>query len=251
MVSVSTAIELTKIMKEKLLTKEVCSDLQKILIFNKKIFTRKEPINLGITSVLHDIHLAQKMPKLCKTTKLGFREESKFEKHPAKAYHFLKASFREIDFDVKRTVYQHHEYIDGSGFPNGLNVRLFSRYSLILSFSVHYVIRITENYFHPLKHPYIVLQEMLSVLRPKFDSNVLLTYIKVASLYLIVCWVLLNTGQIAVVCKSHLEKPNRPIINILLNSKFEPFILKLLDTEVSSVQRKAPLPFLEGREEGS
>ena len=247
MISIATAIELTKNMKEKLLTKDVCSDLQKVMICNEKIFTREELINLGIAAILHDIYLAQKMPNLHKSTQLAFKEKSEFDRHPAEGYHFLKADFSSMDFDIKRAVYQHHEYIDGSGFPNGIEERLFSRYSLILSFSVHYVMRITENPFHPLKHPHIVLHQMLSTLRSKFDGDVLLAYTKAASLYPIGCWILLNTGQIAVVYKSHSDKPNRPVVKVLLDSKFEKIKPELIDTAISDIKIKAPVPFLEVR----
>ena len=245
MVCISTAIQLSKIMKQKLLAQDVGSHLQKVVSCGKKIFTRQELINLGIAALLHDIHLQGKFPNLHKSAKLTLKDQSEIEKHPSAGYHLLKSDFGDLDFEIKRAVYQHHEYIDGSGHPNGVNVNLFSRYSLILSFAVYYVMRITENPFHPLKHPHIALYQILSSERNKFDSDVLLAYVRAASLYPIGCWVLLNTGELGIVCKGHPDQPKLPVVKAFLNSKFEPINTHLVDTSASEIKIKAPVPFLE------
>lgn len=74
---------------------------------------------IRIAASIHDIgKLAIPSDILSKPTKLTETEKSLIEIHPLKGYEILK----EIDFPwpVAEIVYQHHERMNGSGYPRGI-----------------------------------------------------------------------------------------------------------------------------------
>ena len=77
---------------------------------------------LHIAALLHDIgKITLPSDYLCKPTKLTKEETAVIKCHPEAGYEILK----EIHFPwpVAEIVYQHHEHLDGSGYPRGLTDR--------------------------------------------------------------------------------------------------------------------------------
>jgi putative two-component system response regulator len=74
---------------------------------------------IWVAGNVHDIgEILVPIDILCKATKLTHIESMLLKEHPLNGYDILK----EIDFPwpVAETVLQHHERIDGSGYPGGL-----------------------------------------------------------------------------------------------------------------------------------
>ena len=102
-------------------------------VFTVSFFTQLILLNLpwkservskavGLGSVLHDIGklkldrtIASKCPKT-----LSDSEMVEFKKHPELGASMLSTN-RLIDENTRQIVYQHHEYVNGSGFPLGLS----------------------------------------------------------------------------------------------------------------------------------
>ncbi len=85
--------------------------------------------SLQVTSLLHDIgKISVPAEILSKPTKLTEVERELVRNHPRMAYDILKRI--EFPWPVAEFVLQHHERIDGSGYPNGLHgdqIRLEAR----------------------------------------------------------------------------------------------------------------------------
>jgi len=75
---------------------------------------------LGMAAIIHDIGKISVPPEiLSKPTKLTPAEFNVMQNHPKTGYKILK----EISFPypLAKIIYQHHERIDGSGYPQGLS----------------------------------------------------------------------------------------------------------------------------------
>jgi putative two-component system response regulator len=82
--------------------------------------------------IVHDIgEILVPIDILCKATKLTHIEFMLLKEHPRNGYDILK----EIDFPwpVAETVLQHHERIDGSGYPRGLQGNAVAQGARILA----------------------------------------------------------------------------------------------------------------------
>jgi HD-GYP domain-containing protein (c-di-GMP phosphodiesterase class II) len=218
-VALITAIEMTKMIKEKsdLLAS---SDINTFLAISKKFFSLEELINLGVAALLHDIEIKNKIPDLAINHKLGFEWDSIISLHPSNGFHLCKKI--NMDFDIQRSVYQHHERFDGSGYPNGLLPRFFSKYTPIVMFAENYVELTTFNPFvKTALPPRIALVDFLSRKREQFDGDVIYSFIRAASLFPVGSWLLLSDGHIGIVSDVNKDKLDKPVITVFFDKNLE------------------------------
>ncbi|GEM_PF-3186427 len=212
LLSLAIAIEMSKIMDEQLKRPEVIGDFKKLKICNAKIFSREELIKLGIAGVLHDVGLVDVFPDISERTVITAKDFSKIQLHPSRTFSFL--SMTNMDYDIRKAVLQHHERTDGSGYPDGIEKRLFTKYSLVLSFANYYDLRTTRNPFERYLHPQKALLEILQKERIKFDDDVIFAFCKAASLYPVGSWLMLSDGSVGLVIRSNRNDLKKPIVKV-------------------------------------
>lgn len=84
-------------------------------------FSGGDVSRLGMAATLHDIGKARiPLEILDKPGRLGPEEEEIIKRHPAIGYDLLKG-VRGINPEILDGVRHHHEYLDGSGYPDGLS----------------------------------------------------------------------------------------------------------------------------------
>ncbi len=75
---------------------------------------------LKMAGLIHDIgKISVPAEILCKPTRLSEAEFNIMKEHPLTGYKILKEI--EFPYPLAKIVYQHHERVDGSGYPNGLS----------------------------------------------------------------------------------------------------------------------------------
>lgn len=227
-VSLITAIELTRMIQEKS-NSLAANDVDTFLAVSQKFFSLEELINLGIGAMLHDIEIRNKYPYLSLQDEPGYEWESILALHPSNGYHIAKSL--NIDFDVQRSVYQHHERFDGSGYPNGLYPRFFTKYTPIIMFAEHYIEMTTPNPFDRNMRPARdALVFILSQERMQLDGDVVYAFIRAASLFPVGSWLLLSDGHTGVVTDVNKDRLDRPILRIFFDKTLQrvtPFDLDL------------------------
>lgn len=212
LLSLAIAIEMSKIMDEQLKRPEVLGDFKKLKICNAKIFSRDELIKLGIAGILHDVGLVDVFPDISERTVITAKDFSKVQLHPSRTFSFL--SMTNVDYDIRKAVLQHHERCDGTGYPDGIEKRLFTKYSLVLSFANYYDLKTTRNPFERYIHPQKALMEILQKERPKFDDDVIFAFCKAASLYPVGSWLMLSDGSVGLVVRSNRNDLRKPIVKV-------------------------------------
>ncbi|OHD56927.1 MAG: hypothetical protein A2Y33_08165 [Spirochaetes bacterium GWF1_51_8] len=239
MISIITAIELTRIINEK--THSLNSDdLSTLLSISKKSFTLDELVNLGIAALLHDIDFKKQIPSIRSDTVLNIQQQSIIDLHPSNGYHIAKGL--NIDFEVQRAVFQHHERYDGTGFPSGLFPRFFTKYTPILMFAEYYTELITKNPFtDTMMTPREAIVRILSNERQKFDGDVVYAFLKAASLYPVGSWVLLSNQKIGLVRKVNSDKLDKPNITVFFDNSFNRIANEEVDLSKSEIQIVKPI----------
>ncbi len=90
-------------------------------IFLKR--TRKECLELGLAGLFHDLGLIKISEEITgKKEPLTPEEWEILQKHPCSGYRLLKSN-AEIPVTSLRLILEHHENADGSGYPQGLDLR--------------------------------------------------------------------------------------------------------------------------------
>lgn len=184
------------------------------MIIGKEMKLSEEELKeLGLAALLHDFGMTRIDSNIYdKSQPLSPEEWVEIKRHPDYSMEMLKQSggFSE---EVLRGVHEHHERIDGSGYPRGIkgpDIHLFGK-----------IIAVADVYdacISPRKHrkrmtPYDALKNLLS--QPHlFDIQILKSFVTCMAIYPIGSFVKLNTGQVAKVIGINHGAPFRPEIRI-------------------------------------
>jgi HD-GYP domain-containing protein (c-di-GMP phosphodiesterase class II) len=104
---------------------------------------------LGLAATLHDIGKARiPLAILDKPGRLEPNEEEIMRRHPVIGYELLQATSG-IDPETLDGVRHHHEYLDGSGYPDGLAGSQISDLVRLLTISDIYAALIEQRPYRP------------------------------------------------------------------------------------------------------
>lgn len=98
-------------------------------------FPDTDVMRLGLAATLHDVGKARiPLAILDKPGRLDQTEQEIMNRHPVIGYELLK-ELPEIDREILDGVRHHHEYLDGSGYPDGLTAAEISDLVRLLTIS--------------------------------------------------------------------------------------------------------------------
>ena len=164
----------------------------------------KEVYEIGISGLLHDIGKT-KIPNevLNKAGKLTDEEFALMKKHSLFGYSILKEKSN-ISPAILLGVLQHHEKMDGRGYPIGVQENKLSEYARIISTADIYDALVTER---PYKKAFSQRDalEMIMSMTDELDISVMRSFMESVILYPVDSIVQLNNGEQARVVEN---KPN-------------------------------------------
>ena len=202
---------------------------------------------LGIGSLFHDIG-KQKIPKslLYKRGSLSPPELKIFEMHPQYGYQMM-SQIERFPRDALQIILQHHEAIDGTGYPKGLRDDEISILSKITAIANNY--DNLCNKLDPIESmtPYESLCHLFCRQKQQLDAQLLSLFISCLGVYPPGTIVRLNNEIISMVVSINPKKPLRPSILIYDPSvpKNEALIIDLNefpDLEIDRSLRPSQLP---------
>ncbi len=169
----------------------------------------KTVYEIGISGLLHDVGKS-KIPNevLNKAGRLTDQEFSLMKQHSLLGYGILKEK-EDLSNSIKLGVLQHHEKINGKGYPMsvaGGKINLFAR---IISISDIYDALVTER---PYKKPFSPRNavEMIMSMTEELDINVMKSFLESVILYPVGTDVELSTGERARVVENNPQYVLRP-----------------------------------------
>lgn len=155
--------------------------------------------NLTLATFFHDFGMLKiPLSLLEKTEKLSDKEMSIIQSHTIIGYKYLRdARYSAI---IASGALQHHERLDGKGYPQQLTGDKITEIAKIISVVDAYCAAIASKPFKESpQHAKLVLQELLNKGGTVYDANILKELIKNISLYPIGSLVLLSNDKIALV----------------------------------------------------
>ncbi len=216
--SLMIAMELTKVVSEKINIEDKAlstQELRKIMSAKMKTYNMENLVDLGVTALLHDVAFKKTIPSLSPNYQITLKDKSKIDLHPSESNYMV--SKLTVDFDVLQSIYQHHERIDGSGYPQGITAKRFAKYSYILTFVEHFVELTTPNPFHKQMTPADAIAYILRYERKQFDGDVLFAFVRASGLFPVGSWVQLSSGDFGIVVKSNKTMFDKPIVRVYLD----------------------------------
>lgn len=180
-----------------------------MIIAKKHGLPEKEVYDIGISGLLHDVGKS-KIPHdvLNKPGRLSDIEFALMKQHTLFGYAILKDK-EEISPAIAMGVLQHHEKIDGKGYPLGISEEKISPYAKFLSVADIYDALVTER---PYKSAFSQRDaiEMIMSMTGELDINVMRSFLGSVILYPVGCTVQLSNGEKARVVQNSSEYILRP-----------------------------------------
>lgn len=207
---------LTKIATEKdyLYHHSIAVGLLSFEIAKKMKLTRGEAVQLAITGTLIDCGMAKVSPTIInKTNQLTDKDYTEIKKHPIYSYQMVKDTPL-LKVEMKLAIFQHHERLDGSGYPKGERNKNITPYAQIFSIADVYHARISNRVYRTKESPYKVLESFKEDYE-KFDLKTINALYEVVGDLSIGTKVELSNGKLGSVIYQHPGEPFRPTVQLV------------------------------------
>lgn len=171
-------------------------------------------IELGVTSILHEIGMLRLPPQLYMTSKkLSVREKAQISKHTLLGYTIIK----DLNFglSIQLGVLEHHEKENGTGYPRRLTGDKISSNAKIIAVACTYEAISSPRSYKDEKSTFDALLEMLQNKEHVYDGSVIKALLYTVSLYPIGTFVYLSNRKVAEVIDTNPDNPKTPIVQLL------------------------------------
>lgn len=180
-----------------------------MVIAKKHGMSEKEVYEIGVSGLLHDLGKSQISNEILnKAGRLTEEEFAVMKQHSLLGYKILTEK-NNVPNSVTLGVLQHHEKINGQGYPMGLTSEKICPYAKILSVADIYDALVTER---PYKKAFSQRDaiEIIMSMTPELDISVIESFLGSIILYPIDCTVELSTGEKARVVENNPNYILRP-----------------------------------------
>lgn len=183
-------------------------------IGNQLGFDRGTIIQLAIAGTLADCGMS-KVPKTIRNKKeaLNEKEFTEIRKHPVYSYGMIK-DIPTLKSEMKIAISQHHERLDGSGYPLALKAEKISQYAQIIAVSDMFHAMTNERLYRSKESPFKVIEMIKEDEFGKFDIQVVQAFINLFADLPIGTKVELNNKQKGIIMFINRYTPTRPILKV-------------------------------------
>lgn len=181
-------------------------------------FKERELKDLAVGAILHDIGKLQISDRII--TKKGPLTKEEFieiKKHPVYGGEILMKNARITDNSIK-AVTQHHERIDGQGYPYNLKDNEISKYGKIVCICDVYDAVSNDRVYRKKFRPNEAYELILAGSGTAFDNDYVQTFKETFAVYPLGCCVKLSNSVEGYVIRQNRNFPDRPILRVLYDS---------------------------------
>lgn len=212
---------LSKIKHQDEYTSEHCVRVGILAIaFGKYLQLPRESLEvLGMCGMLHDVG-KMKVPQeiLNKPATLSPEEFAEVKKHTLLGYDFLK-KHGGIDEQVCTVAMNHHERMNGDGYPHHAESQRLSLYDRIIAIVDSYDAMISDRCYHKG----IPASQALSVLYKEqtnhYDAELVQQFIHMVGIYPVGSLVELNNGQLGIILSTNEDHKLEPVVELLTDTQ--------------------------------
>lgn len=130
----------------------------------------------------------------------------------------LVAESKDIDFEVLAIIENHHERMDGSGYPRGIEGPAIPLLARIAGLVDTYDAMITAHPYAPARTSHEAVQELIDLKGTLFQETLVEQFIQSIGLFPTGCLVELNTGEVAIVVTQNATRRLKPEVVIVLDA---------------------------------
>lgn len=197
----------------------------------------KQLEQLGLGAILHDIgKMAIPIEVLNKKDPLTAEEFKLIQEHATIGFDILRKSHT-IPLLAAHCAYQHHERLDGSGYPRGLKGDEIHLYAQIIGIADVFDAVTSHRVYRKAKLPHEGLELLYSGADTLFDKDLVQAFSRAVAIYPVGMEVVLSNRCKGVVIKQNGEMTTRPVVRVFEENgrnvtPYEIDLLKKLDVTI-------------------
>ncbi|MFC5471298.1 HD-GYP domain-containing protein [Cohnella suwonensis] len=178
-------------------------------------YNEKQLNEIAIGGVFHDIGKWRiPLDVLNKKGRLSPEEFDLIKNHPADGFELLRNQ-PGISLLSAHCAYQHHEKLDGSGYPRGLIGDEIHPYAKMMAVADVYDALTSSRSYRKAMLPHEAMEVLFAETNTHFDAGIIQTFRQSVASYPIGVTVRLNSGETAVVAQYLFHSPSRPIVRVI------------------------------------
>lgn len=185
-------------------------------VMAKKLgFERGITVQLAIAGVLADSGMARISNRIReKKTTLTKEEFDEVKKHTYHSFMLVKnlPALKEV---MKEAIYQHHERLDGSGYPNGDRIGSISNFAQIISVADVFHAMTSERLYRTTQSPFKVIEMIKEEEFGKFDIKVVQALVDIVVDLPIGTKIELSNFELGEVMFINKYSPTRPLVKLI------------------------------------
>jgi HD-GYP domain-containing protein (c-di-GMP phosphodiesterase class II) len=170
---------------------------------------------LSLGGLLHDLGKMIVPSKILnKPGKLTEDEFVVVQRHSESGFEILRHQ-QDMPLLASHIAFQHHEKVDGSGYPRGLVKNEIHEYARIVAIADVYDALISDRAYRPGMLPHQAYEILHGSANSHFDEEILQMFFKYIALYPIGTMVELSTGQIGIVTEIFPDLQTKPVVSVI------------------------------------
>ena len=134
--------------------------------------------------------------------------------HSVEGFELLRKA-QTIPLLVAHCAFQHHERLDGSGYPRGISDKEIHDYAKIIAVADVFDAVTSNRVYRPAMLPHEGLELLYSGVEQKFQTKIVKAFKHAVAIYPVGITVILNDGRKGVVAQQNVGLSDRPIVRIL------------------------------------
>lgn len=197
-------------------------------------------IEIGLAALLHEIGMTRIPPQIYRHNRqLSPKERQTIITHPVISFKILK----EAGFPgpVILAVLEHHEHIDGSGYPRKLSGDQISFYGKIIGVSSSYAAAVSKRPFREGQDGHSGIMDLVREMGKRYDDKILRALVFTLSVYPVGTYVMLSNKVKALVIKTDKQRPKEPTVRLLVNEQNELYpeqpVVQIREDDEIAIQR--------------
>ena len=171
--------------------------------------------DLALGTMLHDIGMMM-LPDalLLKMGNLSPEESKQVQQHPEDGFNILR-TVREIPITVAHIAYQHHERVDGKGYPRNLTADKILEFAKVAAVADTFDALVSDRPYRKGMVPHEAYEVMMALADSYVDRDILHLFLTHVAIYPVGAVVQLDNGQYGVVTKVLPRLQTRPQVRLL------------------------------------
>ena len=173
--------------------------------------------NLAMGALLHDIGKVNYADLVRRAGPLSPEEFAALQQHTTDGYHMLR-EHDGVDLLSAHMAYQHHERLDGSGYPRALKDKQILPFARIAAVADMFDAMTGDRPYKTGSPPHAAMDELVQQAGDKLDAYLVHQFAQRVAVYPTGSIVALSDRRIGVVCGQTDRGPNRPRVRVLTDA---------------------------------